>query len=85
VLRTEQYLLHRFAVDDLRLVRAALLRLPVDEIAGVAGLLLEVRQADESLPRVVGHRVERAELAVVGEHLLLVEAPAAETDADFGH
>ena len=85
VVGTEKHLVHRLAVDDFGLVAPLLVGLAVDEVARVTRLTLEVGQPDEPLSSVAVEVVQGSELAAVGEHRRLVEAPPAEPDTHFRH
>ena len=82
---TQQDLRPGLAVDDL--CRPDLLDglLAVYQIATVAGFAHQPRQPEDTLARLGRHVVQRPDRPVRGEHLVLVEPPAAHPDRYLSH
>ena len=85
VLVADDRLGHRLAVDDGRLATPPDVVVAVDEVAGVTRALDERREPEQPSPWVLRNLVEGPELARLGEHLVLLEPPAAEADTHFRH
>ena len=82
---TEHDLVERFAVDDAGDPALLDVLVAVDQPAGVTRLAGDDRQPDQPLTGLLGELVERAHLSRLVEHLLLVEAPPPQRDADLAH
>jgi len=80
VVVADQHLRVGFAVHRRRRVVVA-----VAQVAGVAGLVGQHREAAEALAGVLAHLLERPVVAALVEHLVLVEAPPTEADAHLRH
>jgi dihydropteroate synthase len=85
VFLAEDDLVQGFAIDRRRVVAGVQIAVAVDEPAGVTRRTDELAEPDDALAGLEVHRVQRLDVAVVGEHRRLVEAPAAKHDIDLSH